>query len=512
VGGDYHQHADRRDGISAEVLHLIGHLFFSQRAFGPFALLVPAMSTASRPNNPVALAVASYLLAVPLLLTLVGSDLSSYDAARVAQLVVMPLIAALGVRTAMPRPPIRLRWAALALAVLGLLSCVLSANPWMALREFLNLACLGAVGFVLAAQRDDALELLPRAAALAVMAYAVPTLGMAVVGALHGLPLGADLPLPGFANRRYLNHVQTVALPLAACGVLLFRSPALRLLTGLGLLVSMVLLWITLGRGSLLGFALASAVLAALWWRGRREVRPLALVFGVCLLLAGPLAAALQALVAPLAQASGMGRTAVALELASDHSRFSLWWKAWDMLVQSPLLGAGPMHYAYGNHEKAAHPHSLPLQLLAEWGLPATLLVGLLCAWLVIALVRRLRTAAGADAQLGAGLLATWAAVLVDSWFSGLWVMPVSQMWLAALLGLSWAWLLQGELPAPTATRRWNLTPLLLSSALLLHTLPELVELRSHLALVKQAFPGEGARPRFWSQGHFGAPQRDAPP
>lgn len=470
------------------------------------------MHAAPRLIRPVSIAMAAYLLAVPLLLALVGSAVSAYDAARVAQLVLLPVIAALGMRAAMPPPTPRLRWAALALAALGLLSCASAANPWMALREFLNLACLAAVAAVLAAQRDDALKWLPRTAALAVMAYALPTLGMAVIGALQGLPLGADLPLPGFANRRYLNHVQTVALPLAACGIVMFSSPALRLLTGLGLLASMVLLWITLGRGSLLGFAVALAVLGALWWRGRREVRPLAIVFGGSLLLAAPLAASLQALLAPLAQASGLAREPAALELASDHSRFSLWLKAWDMFLQSPLLGAGPMHYAYGNHEKAAHPHSMPLQLLAEWGLPATLLVALLCAWLVMALARRLRSARGADARLGAGLLAAWAAVLVDSWFSGLWAMPVSQMWLATLLGLSWAWLGQHTQPTPHAARGLRWLPLLLCGALLLHALPEMVDLRAHLASVKQAFPGEGARPRFWSQGHFGPPARPAEP
>lgn len=465
------------------------------------------MPIPTRLTNPAVIVVAGYLLAVPLLLVLAGAELSSYDAARVAQLVVLPVIAALGARAAMPYPSRRLRWAAAVLAGLGLASCAAAANPLMALREWLNLASLAALGAVLAAQRDDTLKWLPRVAALAVMAYALPTLGLAVTGALQGLPLGADLPLPGFANRRYYNHVQTVAVPLAACGVFLFRSPALRLLTGLGLLASMVLLWTTLGRGSLFGFAVALALLGALWLRGRRDVRPLTLVFGGSLLLAALLAAALQALTAPLAQASGLGREPAALELSSDHSRFSLWLKAWNMMLQSPLLGAGPMHYAYGNHEKAAHPHSLPLQLLAEWGLPATLLVGLLWAWLLIALARRLRSTTGGDFQMGAGLLACWAAVFVDSWFSGLWVMPVSQMWLATLLGLSGAWLVRDQTPTPTSRRRWSWMPLLLCGALLLHALPEITHLRSHLAQVKQEFHGEGARPRFWSQGHFGSPK-----
>lgn len=465
------------------------------------------MQAPTRLTNPTVIAMAAYLLAVPLLLSFAGSDWSSYDAARVAQLVLFPVIAALGIRSALPSIPRHVQWAVCALAALGLLSCGFAANPWMALREFLNLASLLAMGAVLAAQRDDALQWLPKVAAVAVMAYALPTLGLALMGAAQGLPLAADLPLPGFANRRYFNHVQTVALPLAVYGVVAFRSRPLRLLTGAGLLASMVLLWITMGRGSLLGFAASLVVLGMLWMRGHREARPLFLLFFGGLAFAAVLAFVVQAAAVPLAQESGMWRAPADLELSSDHSRFGLWQRAWNLAVASPLLGAGPMHYAFGNHEKATHPHSLPLQLLAEWGFPATLLIGLIWVWLMLAMVRRLRNSTGTNLQLGIGLLACWAAVFVDSWFSGLWVMPVSQTWLVAMLGLTGAWLAHHEQPkAPPLTRRWNVLPLLLSGALLLHALPELVQHRAHVEMTKKDFPSEGARPRFWWYGNFGLP------
>ncbi|WP_444763983.1 O-antigen ligase family protein [Roseateles sp.] len=437
--------------------------------------------------------------------------MSAYDAARATQLALVPVIAALGLARAIPVLPHRIRWATTGLAVLGLLSCMFAANSWMALREFLNLACVLALGALLAAQGVEAMRWLPKIASLAVMAYAAPVLCMALVSAAHGVPVGADLPLPGFANRRYFNHVQTVALPLAVYGVITFRSGALRVLTGFGLLASMVLLWITLGRGTLLAFAATLAVLGALCLTRRREVRSPFSIFATCFTLGGLLAAALQALAAPVGHIFSVGRETQSLDLVSDNSRFGLWARAWDMALQSPLLGAGPMHYAYGNHEKAAHPHSLPLQLLAEWGFPATLLIGLVGVWLMQALTRKLRAASGADHQLGACLIACWTAVFVDSWFSGLWVMPVSQMWLAMLLGLSWAWLSHDRVSKKPIARRWTLMPLMLSSALILHTLPELIQLSSHLESVKQAFPGEGARPRFWSHGQFGPPHLSSP-
>lgn len=454
---------------------------------------------------------AIYLVAMPLLVPLVpaGAGVSAYDIARVAQLVLMPLVAVFGVGSEIPTPPRHMRRALFSLAVLGLLSCGMAINPWMALREFLNLACLVALGAVLGAQGRDALVYLPKVAALAVMAYALPVLAMALIGAAQGLSLGADLPLPGFANRRYFNHVQTVALPLAIYGVICFQSRPIRVLTGLGLLASMVLLWITLGRGSLLGMAAALAVLGVLWVRRHREVRAQVAILGGGLLLAALLATLAQAFAAASSQASGLGHEQAAAELSSDHSRFALWIRAWDMSAASPWLGAGPMHYAYGNFEKAAHPHNMPLQLLAEWGAPATLLIGLIWAWPMITMARRLRMSDGNSLPLGACLLACWASVFVDSWFSGLWVMPVSQMWLATLFGLTWAWLSQQTPITAPVERRRSFLPLLLTGALLLHTLPELIKLEAHLATVKR---NDGARPRFWFYGQFGQPSQATHP
>jgi len=469
------------------------------------------MHSASRFNNPVVLCLAGYLVAVPLLIPLVTTSVSAYDAARVAQLALLPVMAGLGVNAALPALSQPMRGALVVLSILGLLSCTLAANSWMALRESLNLGCLIAIAAVLAAQRRATLDWLPKAAALAVMAYAVPVLILALMGAVHGLPLAADLPLPGYDNRRYFNHVQTVALPLAAYGVIRFRSPLLRYLTGAGLLASMVLLWITLGRGSLLGMAAAVGVLAVLRLRGRREVQAQLVILAGGLLLAATLSTLIQTYAASTSLASGFGRAPAAAEVSSDHSRFSLWQRAWEMATASPWLGVGPMHYAADNHEKGAHPHSLPLQLLAEWGWPATLLIGLIWASLMVAMARRLRTSSGCELQLGACALACWASVFVDSWFSGLWVMPVSQMWLVALMGLSGAWLSQAPPPlSAVAARRWSVMPLLLSIALLLHAAPEVMQLRAHLDSVEETFPGDRIRPRFWSHGQIGpsAPSR----
>lgn len=448
------------------------------------------------------LAVAACLMGVPLTLSLLVPELRSYDAARLVQLGLFFVVGALSWHSPAPGLTARAGWGLLALFGLGLLSSAAAANPWMAWRELLTFAALGGLAMALAAHPKVALQYLPRAATLAVFAYSTPVLSLALFGAVQGLPLDASLPLPGFANRRYLNHVQTIALPLAVWGVFAFEARSLRWLGGVGLISGATLLWITLGRGTLLGLGFAIICLSVQWAQGRREARPLALCLAGLMSVAGLLAYLLQRMAAPIAQAAGLARAMPELELTSDHSRFALWQRAWDMALQSPWLGAGPMHYAHGNHEKAAHPHSMPLQLLSEWGLPATLLCLLLLAGLLLALLGRLRRSEGLDYQLGACLLATWAAVIVDSFFSGLWVMPVSQVWLGTLLGLSWAWL-QANATPNAVPRRWSSLPLVLSVALLLHSLPELLDLSAHLEELFQQFPSEGVHPRFWSHGHF---------
>lgn len=54
--------------------------------------------------------------------------------------------------------------------------------------------------------------------------------------------------------------------------------------------------------------------------------------------------------------------------------RLQYWRKCLRAAWQHPVLGIGPMHYAWPPFDfmKAAHPHNAFLQWLAEWGVPST--------------------------------------------------------------------------------------------------------------------------------------------
>ncbi len=55
--------------------------------------------------------------------------------------------------------------------------------------------------------------------------------------------------------------------------------------------------------------------------------------------------------------------------LASVGTREFLWTRAVSDAATHPILGIGPMHFAYSYNDIAAHPHNFWLQLAGEWGL-----------------------------------------------------------------------------------------------------------------------------------------------
>ena len=167
------------------------------------------------------------------------------------------------------------------------------------------------------------------------------------------------------------------------------------------------------------------------------------------------------------------------------------------------------MHLAAQPSRYAMHPHQLPLQALAEWGL-----VFVLALLVVLGRGGSQRWRAWQMAlTTGPSLAVTaclWAALasLVDAQFSGNAVMPVSQVWLAVAWG---AWMGTGDAtPAASAAqtpgwmgtlaRRLALVVLVGAAALTAVQWPGLDErLKQSLA------DGQAPRtqPRFWSHGRL---------
>lgn len=270
--------------------------------------------------------------------------------------------------------------------------------------------------------------------------YAAAQLLRIGLAAATGAPMYATDLTPGFANHRFFNHTQTVAVPLLAAAALWPGiHPLVRRLAWTSLAVQLALMMATTARATALGLLAGAAAVVVL--------RPLGIgrLMG-CLAraaAAGALLYWLVFLVLPdlLGFSLDFELRREGTNLDSGRKRLELWRSAVQMARAAPWVGQGPMHFAHVPNPEAAHPHSIYLQLAAEWGV-LMLLAGLLAAGsLLWRLGRRLRHEAHAEqALLGSTLCLAVVAVLVDGAFSGNFVMPIPQMWMALALGWAWAW------------------------------------------------------------------------
>jgi O-antigen ligase len=131
----------------------------------------------------------------------------------------------------------------------------------------------------------------------------------------------------------------------------------------------------------------------------------------------------------------------------SINERLELAQSALAFMREHPLIGVGPGQFGLQPYSTyAAHPHNVPLQLLAEYGLPAGLAGIALVLMLTVHAVRTLRIAPGQCSVLDVSLVAALTMGITDSLFSGNLIMPHSQMLFGVLAG----WIIGRTVRAPS--------------------------------------------------------------
>ncbi len=116
--------------------------------------------------------------------------------------------------------------------------------------------------------------------------------------------------------------------------------------------------------------------------------------------------------------------------------RLPLWSAAIDMAVQSPLLGAGPYHFALIDRDIPAHPHNAWLQILGEYGVVAALIVAYLVFKLIKAGIDYCKNATSLfNREMNIALLAALVMGLTASLLEGNTLMPHSQVALMVVTG-----------------------------------------------------------------------------
>lgn len=417
---------------------------------------------------------------------------------------------------------------AVILCALGVMSSMTSYLQRHAFHEFANLAMLFLLSWMIATEvarnscdiLDRTLLLCGAGCGLYIFQSLVAYTSALIVGQQ---PASQDL-IVGFDNYRFFNHIQTISLPLI--GFLAIRrlksgAPAYSDSTYwfITLLLWWMLTFVSAGRGTFMGVWSGMLVVLALhprkawpWFRT------------MSLSCAAGLAAYLffYWLVPHLCGLEPFGFfLEVAQRTAADpgSGRWPLWQRAIELILSHPWLGVGPLHFAHYSQDLkiAAHPHNAPLQIAAEWGLPALIALSALVFSGIRALLSAGRAVLPTDYRnqaLFSAFFATGVSIVVDSMVSGLIVMPSSQLWVALYLGCAWGWAVSQTRPCKplkaaisSAFRYTSIAGILMLVVLHAKGLwPELSDLPSHETQSKAlGFYTEGSHftPRVWRAGYF---------
>ena len=322
----------------------------------------------------------------------------------------------------------------------------------MAAREFALFAGMAAIALVVSEMRSSMLpsgelSASARGDERRVSAYVAVILLLVIAGYLAGQPLNRAEVFVGYDNYRFFNHVQTAALPLAVLAMTIARKRSWpHVVAAFAAIGGFALLFALAGRGTLVGIAVACVAVGLLFGRSAVPLLknlPCSAVLGLVLFA---LLFWLMPLLMGLAPEFSEGY--YGSRLGSVDARLFLWGIARSYIEQSPWLGIGPMHYAHFHNPEAAHPHNIYLQVAAEWGVPMLLLVlTVACAAMrrFALAIRRCNDERQRDC--GIGLFLACVAIAVDGLFSGNFVMPVSQVWIAFAIGWAMAWMARIQPP-----------------------------------------------------------------
>jgi len=449
------------------------------------------------------------------------SALGSYNERRAIQIGVLLLTAgSLLAFRAFRKPwlstflelPSLARWGLGAVIGLGAVSSTLAPALFSAFLEVSHFVLLfvaaGVVASAVRAAREHVEPILFGAVALSALLYAVRFfVGYGAALSLPELEIGRE-SLTGFKNIRFFNQYQTWTLPLLV-GVI--GAVPRRWRTARATVFGLAAIWWTLifasnVRGSVVALAIAAIGVWVLLWEN--SYRWLA-IQAATLLVGGVLYYTLFTLAS--------GATPQVVERLGDvgqSRRLRHWKKCLHMVWNYPLLGGGPMHYAWPPFDfaKAAHPHNAFMQWLAEWGVPSTAIMSGLTVWGGWSWIQQekavaeplISTSNAVRVSLVAAVLAGTAHAMV----SGLLVMPLSQMVLVLVGGWAWGRYRLQDQSSEVVVSVWSqviLGVLLVGAMTVVGTsLRDLGTIEERRSAFLDAVNRTNFSPRYWQQGYIG--------
>jgi O-antigen ligase len=322
--------------------------------------------------------------------------------------------------------------------LLGLSSSMLAPEPIFAFREvalftLLLVFCIS-VAMLYREHRSPLIMLFTTGILCSAFIYEIKFFSAYIGSFIQQNPLLWPEPFSNFSSVRFLNQFQIWTLPLITLPLLLYRKHLNT--TALELIVIVITAWWIIvftsrSRGMTIAIS-ASALLTLVLYR--KDAWPLLRIMGITALLGLALYWLLFFFLLETSTEISAGK------VFTDQARVILWKSTLDMIWENPLFGVGPGHYAWYPNEIAAHPHNSALQIAAEWGLPVALLCTGLLIWGGIAWYRKFNAhkqhLSSNENQMWIALFTSATAGLLYSMVSGVIVMPLSQLMMAAVLGL----------------------------------------------------------------------------
>lgn len=427
-----------------------------------------------------------------------------HDSARIAEIVLLAASALLWLCNSPKKAPAGSAVLAVVagIALLACASALTAAHRQQAVKELALYA--GLCGVAMGVSREvstRSLTSLTRVCALALLFYELLVLVVWLIARSQAEPARLNALFIGYDNYRFFNHAQTVAIPVAAIA-LADRRRVWVVVAWLSVTLGFV--WIGYSMARSTGLALFVASVLAFSVLRRRSVPFLGLLV---------LAAAVGLIVGVLLTDPVDPGARQVSSLESTNARFYLWNIAAQHTVNSPWLGIGPAHFANHPNTEAAHPHNIYLQIAAECGVPMLLMLLGIAVWAVFKLGVYVNKCESKHAAfVGCGLFIACVAALVDGFFSGNFVMPVSQVWIALVAGCAIGWVRSGthEATALSATSirriagRGLILSFIASQILLLQwVVADVQNLEVVLEMAAEKALNRGAPPRFWSSGLF---------
>ncbi len=409
---------------------------------------------------------------------------------------------------------------------LGLLSAGNAVFPLFAFLEVALFAIMGVTAIGLASSRARLGYIFDWLVAVALLITGWSYLIDFII--TYALTVANDMPLVqrdffhAFVNIRFFGQFQSWTLSLMVLPLLLInrRSFYLTAFCFVPAAGWWLLLFVSGTRGTMFGCIVAFLATTAIYGRTAAVWLRLQIIS-----IAGGFLSylALFHLIPRLLMFDATASYAVSIfgrKFSHSSGRWELWGTAMEMIGSHPWLGIGPMHFAADGHPIAAHPHNAWLQIAAEWGLPVAALILFLFVWGMVAWVKNggANEPATQSPNLQPSLLAALMTAATHSLFSGIIVMPVSQVMMVLVIG----WML-GVAAPPLVPRQdfsfakqgvlisvFVVTGTGILWPVLLHV-PRLEDLHRQYIISCPVEQRRYFRPRLWQQGYIAPYYSGAP-